>query len=261
MECPALADLDLTMISMGPQDATMREVVEPSTVLPVPPSVSPVPPPVSSVPPPLPSQPLKRPRPDDTVVNDSIPTKRQTRSSTCDLSVRSNCPDSFLNTLVVDEILSKDGLMNFMNTCERSRTFRLNNASQEDFAKVITCYRLPVVLRTMKHVADYLLDESLIPEEDFIRVGDQLWPLVTVSESLVNSNSIPVSRNPKSREFCLGDQNFFQLCTIAIKWKATVRHSDLKTKTDLERRLHEFAKSSNRIQKIQEGSKTYWHFR
>ena len=113
----------------------------------------------------------------------------------------------------------------------------------------------------MKHVADYLLDESLIPEENFVRVNDQLWPMVTISESLVNSDSIPVSRNPNSREFCLGDQNFFQLCTIAIKWKATIRHSDLKTKFDLERRLHEFAKSSTRVQQIQDGSKTYWHFR
>ena len=255
LECPALADLDLTMVSMGPQDSTMREVVEPSTVPPVPSPAQPVQPPV-------PSQPLKRPRPDDTVAdNPPIPVKRQTRSSICDLSVRSNCPDSFLNTLVVDEILSKEGLMNFMNTCERSRSFRLNKASQEDFEKVITCYQLPVVLRTMKHVANYLLDESLIPEEDFVRVGDQLWPLVTISENLINSNSIPVSRNPKSREFCLGDQNFFQLCTIAIKWKATIRHSDLKTKSDLERRLHEFAKSSNRVQRIQENSKTYWYFR
>ena len=255
LECPALSDLDLTMVSLGPQDATMIEVPEPPTVLPAQPSIQPVPPP-------LPSQALKRPRPDDTVVDDPpIPVKRQTRSSKCDLSVRSNCPDSFLNTLVVDEILSKEGLMNFMNTCERSRSFRLNKASQEDFEKVITCYQLPVVLRTMKHVANYLLDESLIPEDDFVRVGDQLWPLVTISEILINSNSIPVSRNPKSREFCLGDQNFFQLCTIAIKWKATIRHSDLKTKSDLERRLHEFAKSSIRIQKVQEDSKTYWQFR
>ena len=240
MECPPLSDLDLSMTSVGPEDVAMRTVQEPPNQI------------VS----------MKRPRPDDTVVDpDPIPTKRITRSSNCDLSVRSDCRSTFLNTLVVDEVLSKDGLLNFMNSHVHNRSFRLDLALEEDLVKVITCYRLPMILVTKEAIADYLFDLSLIPENEFVRVGERLWPRVTVSESMVNSNSIPVSRNPNSREFCLADQNFFQLCTVAIKWKADIRHQDLKTRLDLMRRLHNYAKSSNRIQKVQDDSKTYWSFR
>ena len=241
MECPPLADLDISMASVGPADVVMTTVLEPPSTQVVT---------------------MKRPRSNDTVTDpDPIPPKRITRSSNCDLSIRSDCPSAFLNTLVVNEVLSKEGLLNFMNTHEHNRSFRLDLASYEDMLKVITCYQLPVVLKTKEAVSDYLLDMSLIPAQDFVRVKGRLWPRVTIAESLVNSNSIPISRNPNSREFCLVDQNFFQLCTIAVKWQATVRHQDLKTRLDLMRRLHDFAKSSNRIQKIQEGSKTYWSFR
>ena len=201
-------------------------------------------------------QPNRKRRLDTTEVQ---PSKRQLRSSnSVEVSIRDDCSESFLN--ITNSALTRKGVLNFLGSYVQTRSFRLDLASDGDLQKVILSYDLPVVIRTKRAISDYLLDNGILLDDSLVRIGDELWPLVTISESYTNSDSVPVSRNPNSREYCLENQSFFQLCTLAVKWNANVRPSDLKTKMDLMKRLQSYAKSSNRITKVVADSKTYWMF-
>ena len=100
---------------------------------------------------------------------------------------------------------------------------------------------------------------SEIPNQTLSK--ESVIEFIKTQEDYDKEESLPVARCRGSKEFNLEDQNYFQLAKLGYKWGAGLTHSDLKTRHDLERRLTQFAKSSNRITMVNRNGKDYFMFR
>ena len=72
---------------------------------------------------------------------------------------------------------------------------------------------------------------------------------------------IPISDINGGRSFCLLDQSYLQLATLALRFKCPIKHYDLNNITNLRRRLTTYCKNSDRIVSTEVRGKWYYMYR
>ena len=106
---------------------------------------------------------------------------------------------------------------------------------------------------------DTTLNTFVAPNQPLSK--ESVMEFIRTHEDYDQEESVPIPRCRGSKEFSIEDQNYFQLAKLGYKWGASMTHSDLKTVSDLRKRLNSFAKSSNRITMTERNGKAFCIFR
>ena len=85
--------------------------------------------------------------------------------------------------------------------------------------------------------------------------------LLRTREDFSSENCIPISNINGGKSFCLRDQSYLQLATLALRWKCPLKHYDLNDHINLRRRLSAYCKNSDRICSTEVNGKVYYRYR
>ena len=85
--------------------------------------------------------------------------------------------------------------------------------------------------------------------------------LLRTREDYCAESCIPISNINGGKSFCLRDQSYLQLATLALRWKCPLKHYDLNNLVNLRRRLSTFCKNSERCTFTEVNGKVYFLYR
>lgn len=74
-------------------------------------------------------------------------------------------------------------------------------------------------------------------------------------------HKLPISDIHGGKSFCLEDQSYLQLSTLALRWKCPLKHYDLNNIKSLRRRLSSYCRNSDRIVSSEVQGKWYFMYR
>ena len=90
---------------------------------------------------------------------------------------------------------------------------------------------------------------------------ESIQNLLRTREDYSTEACIPISDVNGGKSFCLRDQSYLQLVTLALRWRCTLKHYDLNNLVSLRRRLSAYCKNSDRVMSSEINGRMYYRYR
>ena len=90
---------------------------------------------------------------------------------------------------------------------------------------------------------------------------ESIQNLLRTREDYSTEACIPISDVNGGKSFCLRDQSYLQLVTLALRWRCSLKHYDLNNLVSLRRRLSTYCKNSDRVMCSEINGRMYYRYR